>query len=107
MDPKESNEQKLKEFADKIEGVTPPKATVTPIGTPIQDTGDVPKPWQRNPEQVQMINQIGWQKIPIKDLPTQGLFYPEGAEVNGCHGAKDRIGTWLRGRGCDVGQCNA
>ena len=82
MDPKESNEQKLKEFADKIEGVTPPKATVTPIGTPIQDTGDVPKPWQRNPEQVQMINQIGWQKIPIKDLPTQGLFYPEGAEVN-------------------------
>ncbi|MFW6246695.1 MAG: hypothetical protein ACOC22_00770 [bacterium] len=51
------------------------------VGSPIQDTSSVKKPWEHNQEKISMANQIGWQKIPTKELPSQGLFYPEDTEV--------------------------
>lgn len=90
MDSKELNEEKLRQFAERIENnkaeatvsnVTQSKAN-EPIGTSvIQDTSNVQKPWEKKPEQISLGNQIGWHQIPIKDLPTQGLFYPEGTEI--------------------------
>jgi len=79
----ESNEEKLKKYAEKEEGGLKP-ATVTKIGTvggPIQDTSNIKKPWEKSTDQVEFSNQLGWQKLSIKDLPTQGLFYPEGTEI--------------------------
>jgi len=38
-------------------------------------------PWQKSESQISMGNQIGWQKLPLNDLPTTGLFYPESAEI--------------------------
>jgi len=82
----EINEEKLKEFAERVENSNVQASvskvnTPSPIGNPIQDTSNVQKPWEKTPEQVQFSNQLGWQKLPITDLPTQGLFYPEGTEV--------------------------
>lgn len=67
------NEQRLKEYA---EGIEKPNS----IGS-IQDTSGVQKPWEKSPNKTDFGNQIGWQKIAINDLPTQGLFYPEGTEI--------------------------
>jgi hypothetical protein len=38
-------------------------------------------PQHRTDDLISLGNQIGWQKIPIKDLPTMGLFYPDGTEI--------------------------
>jgi len=81
----ELNEEKLKEFAERIENSnaqsTVSKINTPSVGAPIQDMSNVQKPWEKSPEQVQFANQLGWQKLPIQDLPTQGLFYPEGTEI--------------------------
>ena len=85
---KELNEEKLEEFAKRIEEGQN-KATVTSkdqpaksnVGNPIQDTSDVKKPWEKSEEKIELANKIGWHKIVITDLPTQGLFYPEGTEI--------------------------
>ena len=68
---KDSDENKLREFVEKEEGV----------GPGIQDTSGVKKPWEKSTEQVEFSNSLGWHKLPIADLPTQGLFYPEGTEI--------------------------
>lgn len=89
MDQKDLNEEKLKEYAERIEQnkteVTVSKVSSSQskpeVGAPIQDTSDVQKPWEKTKEEVTLSNEIGWQKLPIKDLPTQGLFYPEGTEI--------------------------
>jgi hypothetical protein len=70
-----STEEKLKEYVLQIEG------PAAPIGSKIQDTSNVKKPWEKSTEQIDFSNQLGWQKISIDDLPTQGLFYPEGTEI--------------------------
>jgi len=99
MTEQNSNEKKLEEYAKRIEehrasdtakvssvkdqppvGETGPPSQKT-VGGPIEDTAHIKKPWEKSKEEVDFKSQLGWQKLPIKDLPTQGLFYPEGAEV--------------------------
>jgi len=80
----ELNEEKLKNFAEKAEsGKT--QANIVKVkdavGTPIQNTSDVHKPWTEKQSQVDLSNQLGWHQLPIGDLPTQGFFYPEGTEI--------------------------
>jgi len=92
------SEDKLKEFAEGQEGA-PKEAKITPIQpentkTPVQDAANkIPvgspiikpdmksMPWEKDPEQVELGSRIGWQQIDMKDLPTQGLFYPEGTQI--------------------------
>ncbi len=67
----ENNEEKLKEFVEQKEGQIGPPISPIPAGiTPI------PVAQSRDPQ-----NELGWERLKITDLPTQGLFYPEGAEV--------------------------
>jgi hypothetical protein len=77
---KELNEEKLKEFAERMEG-SKNETQISRVGAQIQDTSNVQKPWEKTPEQIQFSNQLGWQQLKIKDLPTQGLFYPEETEI--------------------------
>lgn len=105
----ELNEEKLKKFAEKAEkgkstanvslvgttssentsmedsGVGTPDTPIQDIksrvGNPIQDTSSVHKPWEKKQDRIDFANQIGWHKLPIGDLPTQGFFYPEGTEI--------------------------
>jgi hypothetical protein len=79
-----SEEDKLKEFVEKQEG-TAPQAEETKnseqLGPPITKTDKSNLPWQKSQEHIALGNQLGWGNISIKDLPTQGFFYPEGAEI--------------------------
>jgi len=77
---KELNEEKLREFAERIEG-NKSETKVSHVGAQIQDTSNVQKPWEKTQEQIQFSNQLGWQQLKLTDLPTQGLFYPEGTEI--------------------------
>ncbi len=70
-----SQEENLKKFVENEE------KTTGNVGAKIEDVSGIRKPWEKPEEQISLANQIGWQKIPIKDLPTQGLFYPEGTEI--------------------------
>ena len=85
MSDKELNEEKLKEYAERAEkGKT--EATVSNVSKDspppkIEDTSNVPKPWEKKQSHVDMANEIGWHQLPITDLPTQGLFYPEGTTI--------------------------
>lgn len=65
-----SDENTEKQLADYV------KEQENSTSTKIIDTSNVRKPWEK--EEVSFGNQLGWQPIPTKDLPTQGLFYPEG-----------------------------
>lgn len=83
-----NEEEKLKKFAEEKEGTPPKEAKVTPVksksdsvGAPITKTNTENLPWQKDPEQIALGNEIGWQQLNLKDLPTQGLFYPEGTEI--------------------------
>jgi len=86
-----SEEDKLKEFVEKQEGSPLPMAKVTPVnkpdqksdqvGAPITPTDKTNLPWQKSAEHVALGNQIGWEQLKLTDLPTQGLFYPEGTEI--------------------------
>jgi hypothetical protein len=69
--PEKTNEEKLKEFAESKEGQIGPPITPIPGGiTPI------PFAQSRDPQ-----NELGWERLKITDLPTQGLFYPEATEI--------------------------
>ncbi|HRT03250.1 MAG TPA: hypothetical protein P5513_04870 [Candidatus Diapherotrites archaeon] len=73
-------EDKIREFVqnqEKGETETPNKQ----VGPPITETDKSKLPWQKSEEQISLGNQIGWEKINMKDLPTQGFFYPEGTEI--------------------------
>lgn len=71
------NEEKLKDFVEKTEG---PKEAV--IGAQLTPVTGVKLPWQATAELHDTQNEIGWEKLRITDLPTQGLFYPEGTEIS-------------------------
>jgi hypothetical protein len=81
-----SEEDKLKQFVEEQEGPTK-EAKVTPVqnqdqvGAPITPPSKTNLPWQKSEDQISLGNQIGWEKINLKDLPTQGFFYPEGTEI--------------------------
>jgi len=68
-------EKQLQEFVEKEEGKK------EHVGAKLTEAAAPVFPWQKTESQISMGNEIGWQKIPIKDLPTQGLFYPEDAEI--------------------------
>ncbi len=78
-----SEEQKLQEFVENQEEKVKNagKASVSVSEVKIENTDDIPKPWEKKPDEISARNQIGWQQIPINDLPTKGMFYPEGAEI--------------------------
>jgi hypothetical protein len=62
-------EDKLKKFIESEEG----KSKII----------DVPgkKPWEKKSSGLSMQNEIGWISINVLDLPTKGLFYPEGVTM--------------------------
>ncbi len=62
---------KEKESKQKSEG----------IGSPIQKVENTNLPWLKSEEKISLGNELGWQKLKIEDLPTRGLFYPEGTEI--------------------------
>jgi hypothetical protein len=68
-------EEKLKKFVENQE------ENNESIGAKLTPTDDIPKPWHKSEEKISLGNQIGWTKINVLDLPTQGLFYPEGVEI--------------------------
>lgn len=77
-----TEEDKIKQFVEnqeKTEAPNPPMEAH--VGPPIAETDKSKLPWQKSADHVSLGNQIGWDKINIKDLPTQGLFYPEGTEI--------------------------
>jgi len=78
-------EDKLREFVQNQEGENiEPVSNLgidKPIGAPITGVPKTNMPWQKSQEHISTANQIGWVKVEIKDLPTQGLFYPDGAEI--------------------------
>lgn len=85
-----SEEDKLKKFVEEQEGTedskAPKEAKVTPVkkesvGAPLTETPKENLPWQKSEQQISLGNQVGWDKISLKDLPTQGLFYPDGTEI--------------------------
>lgn len=90
-----SEEDKLKEFVqsqessgtaqepeDKSKNVEHSNPSPPDVGTGITDTSGVKKPWERNEEVQSMGNKIGWQKLPVKELPSHGMFYPDGTEIS-------------------------
>ena len=82
-----NEEDKLKEFVEKEEGNPLPMAKVTSIprpdqvGSPLTPTDKTHLPWQKSEDHISLGNQIGWEQLKLVDLPTQGLFYPEGTEI--------------------------
>ena len=72
------NEEKIKNFVEKTEKTE--KTDIT-VGPPLTPVAGVKLPWQVSEERQALQNEIGWEKLKITDLPTQGLFYPDGTEI--------------------------
>lgn len=70
-DSLEKREEILKSYVEGEEGTAP-------VGPKLTEVKDVKKPWEKT---LPIANQLGWIPLPITDLPTQGLFYPEGTVV--------------------------
>lgn len=73
--PDENVEKQLEKFVKEQE------TSNEQVGAKLTEVSTDNLPWQKNEAQISMGNQVGWQKLPLKDLPTQGLFYPEGSEI--------------------------
>ena len=80
------NEKKLQKYVEEKE-----EKQVGPEITEVKTTN---LPWQKSEEKISMGNQVGWQKIPIQDLPTKGLFYPIGAEISIRSATSNEIRHW-------------
>jgi hypothetical protein len=70
---KEDQEKILKEYVQKQES---PVVASAPIGPQITEIPGTKLPWQKTESDFAIGNQLGWIPLPVKDLPTQGLFYP-------------------------------
>ena len=81
MDNEKENQEKiLEQYAKETEVVNKEKKSKEDrIGPPITEVPETSMPWMR--EKHPLANTIGWIPIPIKDLPTQGLFYPPDTVV--------------------------
>jgi len=82
------NEDKLRDFVKETEvEETPEPAKVSTVkksdsvGVPLTPTKTENLPWQKSEEHISLGNRIGWSQIKLEELPTQGLFYPDGAEI--------------------------
>ena len=74
-DSGEKREEILKNYVEAQEA-TPTSNQVGPKITEVPK--NVRKPWEKS---MPLANQLGWIPLPIKDLPTQGLFYPKDTVV--------------------------
>lgn len=72
------DEENLKKFVEHQE--THPTPKIASINK-IENTENVPKPWEKSKEKISAGNKIGWQQLPISDLPTKGMFYPPETEI--------------------------
>ena len=72
---KEKQEKILEEFVNQQEGVT-----ASQVGPKITQIPGAQLPWERE-KNYALGNQIGWIPLPANDLPTRGLFYPEGTVI--------------------------
>jgi len=79
--PDENTEKKLQEFVESQEKQEAQGNQPEQVGPKIAQVESPKLPNMRSDDQISQANQVGWQKIPIKDLPTMGFFYPEGTEV--------------------------
>ena len=84
------NEEKAKDFVEKTEK---PAENIV-VGTPLTPVTGVRLPWQVSQEKRDLQNEIGWEKLKITDLPTQGLFYPDGTEITIRSAAGGEIRHW-------------
>jgi len=84
-----NTEKQLQEFVEAQEG-----SKNIHVGKPITSAPAPKFPGQRSDNQISMANKIGWQKLPIKDLPTMGLFYSEGTEVSIRAASASEIRHW-------------
>lgn len=73
-----SEEEAAKQFIQSEEQEETPNSQVN---KPIINAPAFKSPFAKSEDQISLGNQLGYQKIPIEDLPTQGLFYPEGTEI--------------------------
>jgi hypothetical protein len=71
--PDKNVEEQLQKFVEKEENKQ--------VGAKITATAAPRFPGSKTSEEISLGNQVGWQKLPIKELPTQGLFYPADAEI--------------------------
>lgn len=69
-------EENLKRYVEEEEATSRSKTGRNVIEAPAMNI-----PGMRSEQQVSLGNTIGWQKLPMKDLPTKGMFYPEDAEI--------------------------
>jgi hypothetical protein len=72
------DEEKLKNFVEETEK---PSQKEDKPKKPVIETPQVQMPWLKSDEQISKANEIGWQTIPIKDLPSMGLFYPSDVKI--------------------------
>jgi len=73
---KENQEKFLEEYVNQQEGVKSES-----IGPPVINVPSTKIPWERDQRELSLGNQLGWIPLSIKDLPTQGLFYPEQTAI--------------------------
>ena len=77
--PNEDTEKQLQQFVENQEKNE--QLESKQVGPKITEIPTTKLPHDKRAEQLSMSNQIGWQKINLVDLPTKGMFYPEGTEV--------------------------
>ncbi len=79
MDPEKSKQEEiLKEFVEKEEGVETSSSNMSRVGPAITELPGTKVPWEKS---LPIANQIGWIPLTVKDLPTRGLFYPPETAV--------------------------
>ena len=77
---KESQEKILEQYAKNVEApTTENKPNDIRIGPPITEVPNARMPWMR--DEHPLANTICWIQIPMKELPTQGLFYPQDTVI--------------------------
>jgi len=83
--PDKNTEKQLQKFVEgkekKVEETQKENTENKQVGAELSEAPAPKFPNARSSDQVSLGNQVGWQKLPIGDLPTKGFFYPEGAEV--------------------------
>lgn len=72
MSNEKNQDEQLREFVEKEESNKNPKIIEAPAAK---------FPWQKSEDVISLGNTIGWQKLPMTDLPTKGMFYPDTAEI--------------------------
>jgi len=80
-----NEEKSMGDYVKNLEGKETTEAEVT-ISKPTKKQPNGIQPTSglktiKSEEQIEYSNSIGWEKLKITDLPTQGLFYPKDTEI--------------------------